>query len=56
MRPLLPKKIKATLESLIAEQKVITGNDLIRRYKEEEKQKALLQEAIEFEQRNRKRR
>lgn len=47
-------KNKATLESLMADQKVITGKDLIRRNKEAEKQKALLQEAIEFEQRNRK--
>ena len=48
-------KNKATLESLIADQKVITGKDLIRRNKEVREQKALLQEAIEFEQRNRRR-
>ena len=50
-----PKKIKPTLESLMAEQKVITGKDLAGREKEVEKQKFLMQEAIEFEQRNRRR-
>jgi hypothetical protein len=40
---------------LLKEQQVITGKDLIERHKEEERQKALLQEAIEFEQRNRRR-
>lgn len=49
-----PKKPKPTLQSLLAEHKVITGKDLIARHKEAEKQKALLQEAIEFEQRNRR--
>jgi hypothetical protein len=49
-----PKKTKPTLESLIAEHKVITGKDLIYNHKETEKQKALLQEAIEFEERNRR--
>ena len=50
-----PKKTKPTLESLLAEQQVITGKDLIERHKEAEKQKALLKEDIEFEQRNRRR-
>lgn len=50
----LPKNAKQTLESLMADQKVITGEDLIKRHKEEEKQMALLQEAIEFEERNRR--
>ena len=48
------KKAKPTLESLILDSQVITGKDLIKRHKEEERQKALLQEAIEFEQRNRR--
>lgn len=48
-------KSKPTLESLLVDQQVITGKELIRRHKEEEKQKALFQEAIEFEQRNRRR-
>ena len=47
-------KSKPTLDSLLKNQQVITGKDLIKRHKEEEKQKALLQEAIEFEQRNRR--
>ena len=45
---------KPTLELLLANQKVMTGKDLIKRRKEEERQKAVLQEAIEFERRNRK--
>ena len=49
-------KSKPTLDSLLKDQKVISGKDLIQRYKEEERQKAQLQEAIEFEQRNRRRR
>ncbi|MDH6421338.1 hypothetical protein M2131_001279 [Polynucleobacter sphagniphilus] len=40
----------------MAELKVMTGKDLIKRDKEVEEQKALLQEAIEFEQRNRRKR
>jgi hypothetical protein len=47
-------KSKPTLDSLLEDQKVITGKSLIKRAKETEKQKALLQEAIEFEQRNRR--
>lgn len=43
------KKAKPTLESLLNDQKVVTGKDLIKRYTEEECQKALLKEAIEFE-------
>lgn len=49
-----PGKSKPTLDSLLKDQQVITGKDLIKRHKEEEKQKALLQEAIKFEQRNRR--
>ena len=47
-------KSKPTLDSLLKDQQVITGKDLIKRDKETEKQKALLQEAIEFEQRHRR--
>ena len=43
------KKNKPTLESLLTDQKVITGKELIKRRKEEGKQKAELQDAIEFE-------
>ena len=49
-------KSKPTLDSLLKDQQVISGKDLIKRAKEAEKQKALLQEAIEFEQRNRRKR
>ena len=48
------KKSKLTLEALMTDHKVIRGKDLIARDKEVEKQKVLLQEAIEFERRNRK--
>lgn len=47
-------KSKPTLDSLLKDQQVISGKDLIKQAKEAEKQKALLQEAIEFEQRNRR--
>lgn len=47
-------KSKPTLDSLLKDQQVITGKNLIKRAKETEKQKALLEEAIEFEQRNRR--
>jgi hypothetical protein len=47
-------KVKPTLDSLLNDQQIITGKDLIKRHKEEEKKKALFQEAIEFEQRNRR--
>ncbi len=47
---------KPTLETLLADQQVVTGKTLIeleRLAKQEaEKQRELLQEAIEFEQRN----
>ena len=49
-------KSKPTLDSLLKDQQVITGKDLIQRDKETERQKILLQEAIEFEQRNRRKR
>ncbi|WP_353427249.1 hypothetical protein NHB34_08715 [Polynucleobacter sp. MWH-UH19D] len=49
------KKIKKTLDDLLNDKSVITGKDLINRHKEAEKQKAILDGAIEFERRNRKR-
>lgn len=49
-----PRKPKATLESLLKESQVITGSDLIKRKKEKDRELALLQEAIEFEERHRK--
>jgi hypothetical protein len=53
-----PEKSKPTLESLLKGQQVITGKKLIERNRlakeEADRQKAILQEAIEFEQRNRR--
>jgi uncharacterized membrane protein YgaE (UPF0421/DUF939 family) len=49
-----PGKSKPTLESLLADQQIVTGKKLIERSKEVERQKALLQEAMEFEERNRR--
>lgn len=47
-------KSKPTLESLLRESQVITGKDLIKREEDKEKELALFQEALEFEQRHRK--
>ena len=51
-------KSKPTLESLLNDQQIITGKKLIERERyakeEAEKQRAILEEVIEFEQRNRK--
>ena len=51
-------KSKPTLESLLNDQQVITGKKLIERDRlakqEADRQKAVLEEAIEFEQRNRR--
>jgi len=53
-----PGKSKPTLESLLNDQQLITGKKLIERNKlvkeEADRQKAILEEAIEFERRNRK--
>lgn len=50
----LPKKPKPTLESLLKDSKVITGKDLINKAQEKERQKVILDEAIEFERQNRR--
>ena len=54
-----PGKSKPTLESLLNDQQVITGKKLIERNRlakeEADRQKAILEEAIGFEQRNRRR-
>ena len=51
-----PGKSKPTLESLLNDRQVITGKHLIKQQKEvaleAARQKAVLEEAIEFEQRN----
>jgi hypothetical protein len=53
-----PGKSKPTLESLLKDQQLITGKKLIERDRlakeAADKQKALLDEAIQFEQRNRR--
>ena len=53
-----PGKSKPTLESLLNDQQVITGKKLIKRNRlakeEADRQKAILEEAIDFERRNRK--
>ena len=48
------KKPKPTLESLLKESQVITGKDLIKRKEDKEREVALFQEALEFEERHRK--
>ena len=51
-------KSKPTLESLLNDQKVVTGKKLVERQRiaeeEAKRQKAILDEAIEFERRNRR--
>jgi len=46
--------LKLTFESLSKESQVIAEKDLIKRKDDKEKELALLQEALEFEQRHRK--
>lgn len=48
------KKPKQTLETLLAENQVITGKDLIRLKEKKAKEAALFNEALEFEKRHRK--
>jgi len=48
----LSKKHKPTLESLLAENKVLTGKEIIKRQKAKEEQLAEFAKAVEFEQRN----
>jgi hypothetical protein len=50
----LVKRPKPTLESLLMESQVVTGKDLIKRKEYEDQQSVLFQEALEFEERNRK--
>lgn len=50
----LPKKPKPTLDSMLQDNRVITGKKLIEQREEAERQKSILQEAIEFEERNRR--
>lgn len=48
------KKTKPTLESLLAEGQILSGKDVIEQNKLKEKELQLFQEALEFEERNRK--
>jgi len=48
------KKTKPTLKSLLRESQVITGADLIKRKEDKDKELALFQEALDFEERHRK--
>jgi len=48
------RKPKPTHESLLTQNEVITGKDLIKRKEDKEKELALFKEALEFEERHRK--
>ncbi|AKD25152.1 hypothetical protein CL55_00008190 [Polynucleobacter duraquae] len=48
------KKAKPTLESLLEEHQLISGRDLIEKNKLKKQELELFQQALEFEQRNRK--
>ena len=50
----LVNRPKPTLETLLKESQVITGRDLIKLKEDKDKELALFQEAIEFEERHRK--
>ena len=54
MRQTTKLRIKPTLESLLAQNQVITGKDLIKRAEDRKKEQVLFQEALEFEERHRK--
>jgi len=49
-----PKKVKATLESLLKDSQVLTGKDLIRKAKAKELALEQFNKSVEFEERNRK--
>lgn len=48
------KKTKLTLESLLLEGQIVSGKDVIEQNKLKERELELFQEALEFEERNRK--
>jgi len=54
LKPQSANKPKPSLESLLKENQVITGKDLIKQKENKEKELALFQEALEFEKRNRR--
>jgi hypothetical protein len=51
-----PKKVKATLESLLKGSQVLTGKDLLQKTKTKELELEQFNKSVEFEERNRKRR
>ena len=48
------KKTKPTLKSLVLEGKIVSGKDVIEKIRLKDKELKLFQEALEFEERNRK--
>lgn len=48
------KKTKPTLESLLFEGQIVSGKDVIEQIRLKDKELKLFQEALEFEERNRK--
>ena len=49
------KPPKKTLDELLSSKDVITGKEVIHNLKEQEKEKELFEESMEFEERNRRR-
>ena len=54
MKPITKQPTKVTLESLLKDNQVITGKDLIKKVEDKKREQALFQEALEFEERHRK--
>jgi len=54
MKPITKQPTKVTLESLLKDNQVITGKDLIKKIEDRKREQALFQEALEFEKRHRK--
>lgn len=48
------KKVKPTLKSLLLEGQVVVGKDLIEKNRLKERELELFQQALEFEERNRR--
>lgn len=48
------RKVKPTLESLLLEGQVVAGKDLIEKNRLKERELELFQQALEFEERNRR--
>ena len=55
MFPVKILKVKKSLDDLMKEKSVITGKEVIHNLKEQEKEKELFEESMEFEERNRRR-